>query len=154
MKKAFLFVAMAMAMALSIYWVISHKEKIENKPNRIEVISSGSNGTVKQERVYHGEDVVEITTYFENFKVKTKGRVKVVGEEEIKLGTWNSYYKNGTHWSQSDYLNGVNDGVYQTWHPNGKPNIIGFYSNGVETGKWQFFDTTGTVIKQYDVTPG
>ena len=154
MKKVFLSVAVIVALAISICWVISHKEKIANKPNRIEVVSSWSDGTVKQERVHHGEDTVEIITYFDNFKVKTKGKVKIVGEKELRFGTWYSYYRNGTHWSQSEYLNGVSDGVYQTWHPNGKPNIIGFYSNGVETGKWQFFDTTGAVIKQYDVTPG
>jgi antitoxin component YwqK of YwqJK toxin-antitoxin module len=151
MKQVVRFVVLAV--------VISHcgtstHEKIEGKPNRVEVISNWGDGTVKEERIYLDDDVVEIMTYFENFKVNTKGRVKIVGEEEVRIGTWSSYYKNGTHWSQSEYSNGVSDGDYQTWYPNGKPNIIGFYSDGVETGKWQFFDTTGTVVKQYDVTPG
>jgi antitoxin component YwqK of YwqJK toxin-antitoxin module len=151
MKKVFIFGVIAVV--ISHCGVISH-EKIEEKPNRVEVISNWGDGTVKEERIYLDGDVVEIMTYFENFKVNTKGRVKIVGEEEVRIGTWRSYYKNGTHWSQGEYSNGVSDGGYQTWYPNGNPNIIGFYSNGVETGQWTFFDSTGTVVKQYDVTPG
>ena len=151
MKKVFIFGVIAMV--TSHCGVIS-SEKVEGKQNRVEVISNWGDGTVKEERVYHEGDVIEIVTYFENFKVNTKGRVKIVGEEEVRIGTWRSYYKNGTHWSQGEYSNGVSDGGYQTWHPNGSPNIIGFYSNGVETGQWTFFDSTGTIVKQYDVTPG
>ena len=151
MKQVVRFVVLAVVM--SHCGTITH-EKSEGKPNRVEVISNWGDGTVKEERIYFDGDVVEIMTYFENFKVNTKGRVKIVGEEEVRIGTWSSYYKNGTHWSKSEYSNGVSDGDYQTWYPNGKPNIIGFYSNGVETGQWTFFDTTGTVVKEYDVTPG
>ena len=151
MKQVFIF--SGIAIAISIYGALTH-EKSEGKPNRVEVISNWGDGTVKEERIYLDGDVVEIMTYFENFKVNTKGRVKIVGQEEVRIGTWRSYYKNGTHWSQGEYSNGVSDGGYQTWHPNGNPNIIGFYSNGVETGQWTFFDSTGTVVKQYDVTPG
>jgi antitoxin component YwqK of YwqJK toxin-antitoxin module len=151
MKRVFIFTVIAIV--ISLCGVISN-ETVEKKPNRVEVISNWGDGTVKEERIYHDGDVVEIITYFENFKINTKGRVKIEGEEEVRIGTWSSYYKNGTHWSQSEYSNGVSDGDYQTWHPNGNPNIIGFYSNGVETGQWKFFDTTGTVVKQYNLTPG
>jgi len=31
---------------------------------------------------------------------------------------------------------------------------VGYYSNGVETGAWSFFDKSGIIVKEYDVTPG
>ena len=151
MKKVFIFAIIAM---VTSYCGVISNEKTEGKSNRVEIISNWADGTVREERIYLEGDVVNVMTYFENFKVNTKGRVKIVGEEEVRIGTWSSYYKNGTHWSQGEYSNGVNDGGYQTWHPNGNQNIKGFYSNGVETGQWTFFDSTGTVVKQYDVTPG
>jgi len=151
MKKVFIFAIIAM---VTFYCGVISNEKTEGKSNRVEIISNWADGTVREERIYLEGDVVNVMTYFENFKVNTKGRVKIVGEEEVRIGTWSSYYKNGTHWSESEYSNGVSDGNYQTWHPNGNPNIIGYYSNGVATGQWTFFDTTGTVVKQYDVTPG
>jgi antitoxin component YwqK of YwqJK toxin-antitoxin module len=151
MKRVFIYAVIAIVISLC---GVIYNEMVEKKPNRVEVISNWGDGSVKEERVYHDGDVVEIITYFENFKINTKGRVRIEGEEEVRIGTWSAYYKNGTHWSQNEYSNGVSDGDYQTWHHNGNPNIIGFYSNGVETGQWKFFDTTGTVVKQYDVTPG
>jgi hypothetical protein len=80
MKRVFLFGVIAVV--ISHCGVISN-EKIEEKPNRVEVISNWGDGTVKEERIYLDGDVVEIMTYFENFKVNTKGRVKIEGEERI-----------------------------------------------------------------------
>lgn len=140
--------------AIFICGMMSCEEGVERKHRRVEVISNWPDGSVKEERLYSEKGIVEITTYFDHFKVNTKGKVKVLGDKELRIGAWESFYKNGNRWSKSEYSKGVSNGVYQTWHPNGKPNITGHYSNGVETGKWQFFDTTGTIVKEYDVTPG
>ena len=152
MKKVLIFIAIGTTLA--ILGVMSVQDKDVVTSPRVEVVSEWEDGIVKEDRRYLKDDVIEITTYFNNFKVNTKGRVKIIGEEEIRFGEWVSFYKNGTSWSLCEYSNGVSDGIYKTWHPNGKPNIVGYYSNGVETGAWSFFDKSGIIVKEYDVTPG
>ncbi|PCJ82047.1 MAG: hypothetical protein COA49_03555 [Bacteroidetes bacterium] len=120
----------------------------------VEIMSKWSNGNVKLERVQMKGDTVEVISYHENFKINSKGKVRVVNGKDVKEGAWVVYYPDGRLWSKNVFSNGINNGEYRTWHTNGKPHIVGFYSNGSETGLWQFMDTLGVVVRQFDVTPG
>ena len=120
----------------------------------VEVTSKWSNGNVRKERVVLKGDTVEVVSYYDNFKVQTRGRVVNRGGADLKIGCWSTFYPNGMKWSLNCFSNGVTDGKYRTWHPNGTVKISGNYSNGVETGVWQFSDSTGVVVREFDATPG
>ncbi|HHZ81601.1 MAG TPA: hypothetical protein EYN28_03155 [Flavobacteriales bacterium] len=126
----------------------------DEKRGTVEIVSKWGNGNVKVERIQMKGDTVKVISYHENFKINTIGRVRVVDGEDVKEGVWEAFYTNGKPWSNNNFKSGINDGEYKTWHPNGAQNILGFYSNGVETGLWQFMDTLGVVVRQFDVTPG
>jgi antitoxin component YwqK of YwqJK toxin-antitoxin module len=62
----------------------------------------------------------------------------------VKNGHWVYYYSNGNKIYEGNYLNGKRIGVWYWGFPNGKPKVIGDYSNN----NWQHFDTTGKIISQ------
>jgi len=126
----------------------------EYKGKVVEVTSKWSNGNVQEERVYLKGDTVEVISYYDNFKIQTRGKVVNRDGSDLKIGCWDTFYPDGMKWSLNYFSNGVNDGKYQTWHPNGVVKILGHYSHGFETGVWQFSDTTGVVVREFDATPG
>jgi antitoxin component YwqK of YwqJK toxin-antitoxin module len=119
----------------------------------VEVTSKLSNVNVKEERVYLKGDTVEILSYYDNFKIQTRGRVVNIDGSDLKIGCWDTFYPDGMKWSLNCFSNGVTDGKYQTWHPNGAVNILGHYSQGIKTGVWQFSDSTGVVVREFEATP-
>ena len=120
----------------------------------VEVTSKWANGNVQEERVHLKGDTVEVISYYDNFKIKTRGMVVNIDGSDLKIGSWYTYYPDGMKWSHNSFSNGITDGKYQTWHPNGAIRISGNYSNGYETGVWQFSDSTGIVVREFDATPG
>jgi antitoxin component YwqK of YwqJK toxin-antitoxin module len=119
----------------------------------VEVREVWPNGSPKEERINMGGDTVKVTTFHANFKINTTGKVVETQDGEVKHGEWKSFYPNGINWSLGNFQMGVDHGDYRTWHPNGQPNIIGHYTMGATTGKWQFLDSTGVVVKEFDSTP-
>ena len=126
----------------------------QTKSGDVEILETWSNGKVKKDKLQLRGDTSRITTYHDNFKVHMVGEVVLSEGQEVKHGEWKSFYPNGVNWSLNTYSMGVSHGAYKTWHPNGELNIVGNYSLGVSTGVWQFMDSTGTVIKQVNATPG
>lgn len=124
------------------------------KGKKVEVTSKWSNGTVKEERISLKGDTIEVISYYENYKIHTRGLVVNRNGADVKVGSWDTFYPNGLKWSLNSFSSGITDGKYQTWHPNGTIKIIGHYSNGIETGVWKFLDSTGVVVKEFDATPG
>lgn len=55
---------------------------------------------------------------------------------------------------EENYMNGVLQGPYKVWHPNGQLKIEGFYNNGKFDGKWQYRDENGIKIGEGDFTNG
>ena len=103
----------------------------------------------KVEHVYLRADTIKVINYNISGRIKTEG--KMFGE--IREGKWTSYYPSGKKWSLNNFKGGEKHGEYKTWHPNEQLNISGFYSMGASTGEWMFYDSTGVLTKQYDVTP-
>ena len=87
-------------------------------------------------------------TYFEYYE---SGQVRMTGlsiEPDLRSGKWMSYFQDGTPWSEHHYVDGVKEGVYLVWWPNGERRIQGQFVKGQETGKWMFFDESGNVLKE------
>jgi antitoxin component YwqK of YwqJK toxin-antitoxin module len=84
------------------------------------------------------------TTYHPNGGIKTKGTI-VDGKRH---GLWESFYENGTKWSETNYAYGVREGKTVSYHKNGFIHYIGYYSSNKKTGKWMIYDEAGVLIQE------
>jgi hypothetical protein len=57
----------------------------------------------------------------------------------LKHGNWEELWSNGFTKSMCTYVYGVQNGIYQRWHPNGKLQIEKLYIKGsMVHAKWNF----------------
>lgn len=81
------------------------------------------------------------------------GTRKVVGVQRgtTRIGRWQSYYPNGYQWSEVTYVDGHRQGPTVTYYNNGMMRYQGFYYNDERSGLWIFYDTTGVVLKRFNL---
>jgi len=61
---------------------------------------------------------------------------------------WNyeyEYFGNGELMSSKRYNNGVNDGLFATWHESGQKRSEGYWEDGKKVGKWSSWHSNGQV---------
>ena len=94
--------------------------------------------THKERGIKDGEWI----TYFENRRIKTKGKYK----DNIKDGKWVTYYENGQLELEEIYLNGIiKDGKWICYYENGKINTKGKYKDGFKDGEWITYYENGKI---------
>lgn len=122
------------------------------KGNRVEevVLKYYEDGTPQDVMVYkitNGDSIPMIERKFHANGVKfIEGYFKDGKRDSI----WTSWYPNNLVWSQTLYVNGMEEGEYKTFHDNGLPYINGFHHNGKETGVWNFYSPNGELLKTYN----
>jgi antitoxin component YwqK of YwqJK toxin-antitoxin module len=120
------------------------------KPRTTVVESTYPDGSPKRVCVYLGSgenrELIGETTYYKNKKVQKVGEYK---EGEMN-GKWTYYYETGIVWSDGFFKKGKSDGKRTTFFPNGKTRYVAFYQENKRVGAWQFYDTTGKLIKTVD----
>lgn len=77
------------------------------------------------------------------------GQLKMKGEmlQGKRNGLWVSYYENGLKWSEDTYNLGARDGKCVSFYENGQVRYIGYYTNNIKSGKWDFYDEQGSLTK-------
>ena len=78
------------------------------------------------------------------------GSIKIKGDivNDLKQGKWESFYENGSKWSESNYLFGKRNGIYKSFYPNGTLKIYGSYENDIKKGMWFFYREDGQFEKE------
>lgn len=123
-------------------------EDTENKGVNIE--TSFENDTTQPETIVTPPNVLEVVPGGEHKEYHISGGLKIDGQYDLnsaRTGLWISYYENGSKWSESYYVDGVQDGHSLTFYPNGKVRYIGEYKQGERIGEWKFYDEEGVVTK-------
>lgn len=93
------------------------------------------------------QQLIKEIHYYEDGKKKLEGSYKNTKRD----GEWTSWYTNGNVWSQSNYSNGIENGLYTVHHENGKKYYEGNYKEGNRVGKWTFWDISGKAsVIDYD----
>jgi antitoxin component YwqK of YwqJK toxin-antitoxin module len=118
-------------------------------PNEI-VEESFSNGNVKRIGYYLGEGekkqkIREVSKH-ENGQTYMEGAIKD-GERE---GLWVSFYPGGQKWSECEFSNGKGNGPVTVYYEDGKIRYTGFYSAGIPSGKWIYYDIQGDIVFEKD----
>lgn len=81
---------------------------------------------------------------------KDGGRMEGVMEQGQRVGTWSSFFPDGTLRSTVSYEDGLEEGPTLVNHPNGSPYYKGSYHRGRNFGKWVFYDETGAELKRVE----
>jgi len=64
-------------------------------------------------------------------------------------GQYKKYFPDGvTLMSEGFYLNDQLHGRFVSYHPNGNVQAKGEYSNGIQTGNWEYFDEEGIMLSE------
>lgn len=71
-----------------------------------------------------------------------------------RTGPWLSYFANGGIRSRANYIDGLEEGPTEVFHPTGVAYYTGQYTEGKPSGEWVFFDSKSKELKRvvYDST--
>lgn len=64
----------------------------------------------------------------------------------IKNGVYNKYYDNGRPMVKASYKNDKLDGNYVSYYPNGVPKEEGVFKDGVKIGEWKTYDMEENIV--------
>jgi len=68
----------------------------------------------------------------------------------IKEGPYKKYFPDGELMTEGTYKNDVLEGKFLLYYPNGKIQVKGKYKNGRQIGNWEYFDENGKHISEED----
>lgn len=63
--------------------------------------------------------------------------------EGVRDGEWHYYYPNGQVYYEGNFIDGAPDGLHKWYYPNGKVMKQGKYVMGLREGLWKYFDEEG-----------
>ncbi len=63
----------------------------------------------------------------------------------LREGRWIFYFPNGSPQAESNFLGGKEEGTYKVYRENGIPYYIGQYHEGQRTGTWEIYNPDGTL---------
>lgn len=79
--------------------------------------------------------------FYTNMQLRSSGAI-VNG---LREGIWTFYFPNGTPQVQSEFQQGQEEGSYKVFRDNGVPYYIGQYHQGQRTGTWEIYNPDGTL---------
>lgn len=106
------------------------------------------NGAPKQFGTFKdGQFEGELKTYYK----EPAGRLKetIFLTNGVEDGAYKQYYPDGKIQTEGIYTNGLKEGEFKEYHPNGALSAEGKYLDDIEDGEIKIYDTTGTLIKIY-----
>lgn len=66
----------------------------------------------------------------------------------IKDGSYKKYFPDGALMTEGTYVNDLLDGKFILYHPNGEVQVKGKYKNGRQIGNWNYFDEDGNPVSE------
>lgn len=97
---------------------------------------------------YHKGDTADLFEFYEDLSPRASGQL-VAGKRN---GKWVFSHPNGVKQAEAIYINGVENGMHNSYRENGVPYFRGLYINGKRAGKWEFYDQDGNLAgtKNFD----
>lgn len=136
-------------LTLIFLFIACSGEKVDEKENVIETTFEDE-ATIEKPEENSVQDVIEIVPGGSHKEYHPGGQLKIEGQYDQnsqRTGLWISYYENGSKWSESYYVNGIQDGHSLTFFPNGQVRFVGEYKQGEKVGEWTFYNEAGEVTK-------
>ena len=79
--------------------------------------------------------------FYTNMQLRSNGTI-VNG---LREGEWTFFFPDGTPQTQCNFLHGQEEGPYKVFRDNGVPYYIGQYHLGQRTGTWEIYNPDGTL---------
>lgn len=97
---------------------------------------------------YYSADSIRVFQFYPDYSLKAVGSMR----NNYLYGHWHYYYPNGLPLTDAIYIDGVQNGAYNSYRENGLPYFRGFYINGKRAGIWEFYDQEGNLegTKNFD----
>jgi hypothetical protein len=83
----------------------------------------------------------------EEVKPSKKDTVPFIVIHQLDASEQKEYFEDGTLWRYLELKNGLKNGTFKEYYPNGKLKIKGGFSKDVPTGKWKYYNEEGELIK-------
>lgn len=96
--------------------------------------------------IYYAGNQEKVRQYYSDRSLRCKGTI-VNG---LREGHWVFYFPNGNIQAECTYFGGKEDGPYRVMRENGAPYYIGQYTMGVRTGTWEIYDQDGILVTTQD----
>jgi len=122
--------------------------KTEYYPNgNVKIVASYKDDVPQGVRREFSEEGVVVAGYiFRDGNIIGEG---IIDEEGIKDGPWKEYYPNGVLKSIGTYDKGNRIGGWKFYYPNEQLEQIGFYNkDGKADGSWTWYYSTGDLLRQ------
>ena len=86
--------------------------------------------------------------YYSSMQKRSEGQTV----DGLREGRWVFFHPNGNIQSESNFIAGREDGPYRVYRANGAPYYIGQHTNGTPVGTWEFYGPDGMLVgtKVYD----
>lgn len=86
--------------------------------------------------------------YYSTMQLRSRGLVK----DGLREGRWVFYHPNGLVQTECTFVNGLEDGSYRVFRDNGAPYYVGRYEKGRRVGTWEAYDQEGNLAgtQNYD----
>ena len=115
------------------------------------IIDRYPDDTPKRAQYFSGEgadqQLVKEISYYEDGQKRVEGHFNADG---LKDGKWIYWYPNGNKWSEGYFSEGLNHKKRTTYHENGEKHYEGKYDMGQRTGLWKFYSDEGKLLKEID----
>jgi antitoxin component YwqK of YwqJK toxin-antitoxin module len=122
--------------------------KTEYYPNgNVKIVASYKDDVPEGVRREYSEDGQVVAGYiFKSGQVIGEG---IIDDEGLRDGAWREYYPNGAVKSEGNYNKGKRIGQWKFYHPNGQLEQIGSYNkDGKEDGTWTWYFATGDLLRE------
>jgi antitoxin component YwqK of YwqJK toxin-antitoxin module len=86
-----------------------------------------------------------VKSFYENGNVK---EILVFNNEQKLDGICLTYSMDGVQTGIASYKDGIKDGAWKIWRPDGTLAYEMFYDNGEKTGIWKMYDEQEKLIKE------
>ncbi|MDP3442797.1 MAG: hypothetical protein Q8T08_08055, partial [Ignavibacteria bacterium] len=97
-------------------------------------------------REFDANGEVEQSYIFRNGKIVGQGIINLNG---LKQGLWKDYYPDGTLKSQGNYTDGAQVGAWEFYYPKGELEQRGTYNDkGKPNGKWTWYFSNGSILRE------
>ncbi len=96
--------------------------------------------------VYHSGKSEIVRQYYSDHSLRCEGTVI----DGVREGRWVFYHPDGHIQSECTFVGGKEDGPYRVYRENGAPYYIGQYTMGVRTGIWEIYDQQGNLVTTQD----
>lgn len=104
------------------------------------VVEVGEDGHPMTVIYYKGSEQ-HVRQYYTTMQVRCEGQMV----DGLREGRWVFYHPNGNVQSECTYVQGHEEGPYRVYREDGKPYYLGHYKEGKPVGTWEFYDGDGNL---------